>query len=81
MDVGIIAANEALARHCEGFGRDPADIRKSMLIFATIGPDEHQEGIVLQRFLDMMAPEGSGIEDDTIPEWIAAEVKPRLEAL
>ncbi|WP_420443173.1 hypothetical protein [Candidatus Poriferisodalis sp.] len=83
---------------------------------------EHQEGMALQRFLDMMAPEGSSIsledaiaaghgpwrgsveqlvdhvgqlrdlgldevvfehfchEDDTIPEWIAAEVKPRLEA-
>ncbi len=78
--------------------------------------------MALQRFLDMMAPEGSSIsledaiaaghgpwrgsveqlvdhvgqlrdlgldevvfehfchEDDTIPEWIAAEVKPRLEA-
>ncbi len=115
-------ANEALARHCEDFGRDPANIRKSMLVFATIGPDEHQEGMALQRFLDMMAPEGSSIsledaiaaghgpwrgsveqlvdhvgqlrdlgldevvfehfchEDDTIPEWIAAEAKPRLEA-
>ena len=94
-----------------------------MLIFATIGPDEHQEEVVLQRFLDMMAPEGSGIsledaiaaghgpwrgsvsqlvdhcgqlrdlgldevvfehfchEDDTVPEWIAAEVKPLIEAL
>ncbi len=116
-------ANETLARHCEYVGRDPAEIRRSMLIFATIGPDEHQEGMAPQRFLDMMAPEGSGIsledaiaaghgpwrgsveqlvdhvgqlrdlgldevvfehfchEDDTIPEWIAAEVKPRLEAL
>ncbi len=120
---GFRAANEALARHCEDVGRDPADIRKSMLIFATIGPDKQQEDMVLQRFLDMMAPEGSGIsledaiaaghgpwqgsiaqlvdhcgqlrdlgldevvfehfchEDDTVPEWIAAEVKPLIEAL
>lgn len=116
-------ANEALERHCVDVGRDPADIRRSMLIFATIGPDEHHAGMALQRFLDMMAPEGTGItledaiasghgpwrgsvdelvdhvgrlrelgldevvfehfchEDDTIPEWIAAEVKPQLEAL
>lgn len=116
-------SNDALARHCEAVGRDPGEIRRSMLIFATIGPDQQQEGMALQRFLDMMAPEGSGItledaiaaghgpwmgtieelvdhvgqlrdlgldevvfehfctEDDTIPEWIAAEVKPRLEAL
>ena len=116
-------ANETLARHCDDVGRDPAEIRRSMLIFATIGPDQHQEQLALQRFLDMMAPEGSGItleqaiadghgpwmgsveelvdhvgrlgelgldevvfehfchEDDTIPEWLAAEVKPALEAL
>jgi alkanesulfonate monooxygenase SsuD/methylene tetrahydromethanopterin reductase-like flavin-dependent oxidoreductase (luciferase family) len=116
-------SNDALARHCEAVGRDPGEIRRSMLIFATIGPNERQEEMALQRFLDMMAPEGSGItledaiaaghgpwmgtieelvdhvgqlrdlgldevvfehfctEDDTIPEWIAAEVKPRLEAL
>ncbi len=116
-------ATEALARHCEDIGRDHTEIRKSMLIFATIGPDEHHEAMALQRFLDMMAPEGTGMtvddaiaaghgpwrgsveelvdhcgrlrelgldevvfehfchEDDTIAEWIAAEVKPRLEAL
>ncbi|WP_419840884.1 LLM class flavin-dependent oxidoreductase [Candidatus Poriferisodalis sp.] len=117
------AANEALAGHCEDVGRDPAAIRKSMLIFAAIGPDDHHERLVLQRFLDMMAPEGSGIslddaiaaghgpwqgsveqlvdhcgqlrdlgldevvfehfchEDDTVPEWMAAEIMPRLAAL
>jgi alkanesulfonate monooxygenase SsuD/methylene tetrahydromethanopterin reductase-like flavin-dependent oxidoreductase (luciferase family) len=120
---GYKVANDALARHCEDVGRDPGEIRRSMLIFATIGPDQQQQDMALQRFLDMMAPEGSDItledaiaaghgpwmgtveelvdhvgqlrdlgldevvfehfctEDDTIPEWIAAEVKPRLEAL
>lgn len=118
-----VKANEALERHCADVGRDPSEIRRSMLIFATIGPDAQQEDMALQRFLDMMAPEGSGIsledaiasghgpwrgsieqlvdhvgqlrdvgldevvfehfchEDDTIPEWIASEVKPGLEAL
>lgn len=116
-------ACQALEAHCADVGRDPSEIRRSMLIFATIGPDADQEQLVLERFLDMMAPEGSGItledaiaaghgpwrgsieqlvdhvgqlrdlgldevvfehfchEDDTIPEWIAAEVKPKLEAL
>ena len=116
-------ACDMLERHCADVGRDPAEIRRSMLIFATIGPDERNEDLALQRFLDMMAPEGSGIslddaiaaghgpwrgsveqlvdhvgqlrdlgldevvfehfchEEDTIPEWIAGEVKPQLEAL
>lgn len=116
-------ACDALARHCEDVGRDPGEIRRSMLVFATIGPDARNEELALDRFLDMMAPEGSGIsledavaaghgpwqgsveqlvdhvgqlgeagldevvfehfchEEDTIPEWMATEVKPRLEAL
>lgn len=120
---GYRAANEALNGHCEDIGRDPADIRKSMLVFATIGPDAHHSQMANQRFWDMMAAPGSGItkddaiaaghgpfegsveelldhcgrlrdlgldevvfehfchEDDTIPEWIAAEVKPLIEAL
>lgn len=116
-------ANEALERHCATFDRDPAEIRRSMLVFATIGPDKRNEDLALERFLDMMAPEGSGVsledaiaaghgpwrgtveqlvdhlgqlkelgldevvfehfchEEDTIPEWIAAEVKPLIEAI
>ncbi len=116
-------ANEALARHCEAIDRDPATIRRSLLLFAAIGPDDHHRRQALDRFLHMMVPEGSGMthdevlaagrgpwmgsveelvdhvgrlrelgldeivfehfchEDDTIPEWIAAEVKPALEAL
>lgn len=116
-------ANEILERHCADVGRDPSEIRRSMLLFATIGPDQHHEQQALERFLDMMAPEGSGItledaiaeghgpwmgsreqlvdhvgqlhqlgldevvfehfchEDDTVPEWLAAEVMPPLSAL
>ncbi len=116
-------AIDALERHCADVGRDPGEIRRSMLIFATIGPDAHHAEQALERFLGMMAPEGSGItledaraaghgpwrgsveelvdhcgqlaelgldevvfehfctEDDTIPEWLAAEVKPKLEAV
>ena len=58
---GYRKAVEALERHCEDVGRDPAEIRRSMLIFATIGPDARTEDLALERFLDMMAPEGSGI--------------------
>lgn len=120
---GYKAATEALERHCEDFGRDPAEIRRSMLIFATIGPDKRTEELALDRFLNMMAPEGSGItledaieaghgpwqgsinqlvdhvgqlrslgldevvfehfchEEDDVPEWLAAEIKPQLELL
>jgi alkanesulfonate monooxygenase SsuD/methylene tetrahydromethanopterin reductase-like flavin-dependent oxidoreductase (luciferase family) len=120
---GYKKAIEALERHCADVGRDPAEIRRSMLIFATVGPDKRSEDLNLERFLDMMAPEGTGItledaiaaghgpwrgsaeelvdhvgqlrqlgldevvfehfchEEDTVPEWIAAEVKPKLETL
>lgn len=116
-------ANEILERHCADVGRDPSEIRRSMLLFATIGPDQYHEQQALERFLDMMAPEGSGItledaiadghgpwlgsaeqlvdhvgqlhqlgldevvfehfchEDDTVAEWLAAEVMPPLSAL
>jgi alkanesulfonate monooxygenase SsuD/methylene tetrahydromethanopterin reductase-like flavin-dependent oxidoreductase (luciferase family) len=57
---GYEKANQALEGHCGDLGRDPSEIRRSMLIFATIGPDKAQEDKNLRRFLDMMAPEGSG---------------------
>lgn len=62
-------ANAALEQHCADVGRDPADIRRSMLIFATIGPDGRNEELALQRFLDMMAPDDKGI---TLEDAIAA---------
>ncbi|MEZ5407079.1 MAG: LLM class flavin-dependent oxidoreductase [Acidimicrobiales bacterium] len=124
MDVaGYQKATGVLEDHCAALGRDPGEIRRSMLIFATIGPDQAQIDKNLQRFLDMMAPEGSGIsledaeaaghgpwmgsveqlvdhvgqlkeaglqevvlehfchEDDTFLDWVAAEIKPKIEAL
>ncbi|MGH1493551.1 MAG: LLM class flavin-dependent oxidoreductase, partial [Acidimicrobiales bacterium] len=120
---GYAAANEALERHCETFDRDPSEIRRSMLLFAAIGPDKRNQDLALERFLNMMAPEGRRLtlaaaaaagrapwqgsveklvdhvgqfkelgldeivfehfchEEDTIAEWLAAEIKPKLEAL
>lgn len=120
---GYRAANEALERHCATFERDPAEIRRSMLLFATIGPDKRNEDLALERFLAMISPRGSVIsladaiaagrgpwrgtieqlvdhlgqlgdlgldevvlehfchEEDDIPEWIATDVKPLIEAL
>ena len=120
---GYRRANEALARHCEDVGRDPSTIRRSMLLFAAIGPDEQHEQRALDRFLAMMAPMGGTLtleeataqgrrpwmgsiaelidhlgqlgelgldevvfehfchEDDTVPEWLAAEVLPAVHAL
>lgn len=117
------AANVTLGQHCADVGRDPAEIRRSMLLFAAIGPDEHHQQRSLQRFLEMMAPQGGSLsleearavgrapwmgsaeelidhvgrlrdigldevvlehfchEDDTIPEWIASDIKPNLEVL
>ncbi|MEL6983925.1 MAG: LLM class flavin-dependent oxidoreductase [Actinomycetota bacterium] len=114
----------ALERCCEDRGRDPAEIRRSMLLFAAIGPDRRHQDRALARYLAMVAPagvpptldavvaagvtppwQGSAeelidhcgqlgqlgldevvfehlcIEDDTIPEWIAAEITPALHAL
>lgn len=66
---GYDKANQALEAHCADLGRDPSEIRRSMLIFATIGPDKAQEDKNLRRFLDMMAPEGSGISlDDAVAD-------------
>lgn len=117
------AATQVLAQHCEAFERDPTDIRRSMLLFATIGPDQRTEDMALQRFVGMMAPQGSDMtledaiaaghrpwqgsleqlvdhvgqlaeigldeivfehfchEEDTILEWLAHDVKPKLEML
>ena len=116
-------ANETLADHCAAIGRDPSEIRRSMLIFASIGPDQRTKDLALERFLAMMSPRGStmtlddaiaagrapwdgsieelvdhvgqlaesGLEEvifehfchdeDDLPQWIAADIKPLLEAL
>lgn len=113
-------AAATLERHCDDVGRDPATIRRSMLLFATIGPDQRSADLALRRFLDMMAPcvsleaaiaaghrpwqgsveevvdhlgqlRGLGLDEivfdhlchdeDDIVEWLAADVKPLIEAL
>ncbi len=48
---------EALERHCADLGRDPTGIRRSMLLFATIGPDARTEQRSLDRYLAMMSPD------------------------
>jgi hypothetical protein len=40
--------------HCERVGRDPAEIRRSMLLFATCGPDDCRERAT-RRYLDMVS--------------------------
>ncbi|MEL7156477.1 MAG: LLM class flavin-dependent oxidoreductase [Actinomycetota bacterium] len=51
-------AADTLARHCDDVGRDPAIIRRSMLLFATIGPSPAHEAEALRRYLAMISPEG-----------------------
>lgn len=59
---GYAKSVETLERHCAAVGRDPAEIRRSMLLFAAIGPDADHEQRALQRFLEMVAP-GSSLEE------------------
>jgi alkanesulfonate monooxygenase SsuD/methylene tetrahydromethanopterin reductase-like flavin-dependent oxidoreductase (luciferase family) len=68
-------ARDTLERHCVAVGRDPSEIRRSMLVFATIGPDQRSEDLALRRFLAMTAPEGSGM---TLEDAIAAGHEPWL---
>jgi alkanesulfonate monooxygenase SsuD/methylene tetrahydromethanopterin reductase-like flavin-dependent oxidoreductase (luciferase family) len=58
-------AVDALERHCADVGRDPATVRRSMLIFATSGPTKEVADLCGQRFIDMMAP-GSDLTPETI---------------
>lgn len=116
-------ATDTLDQHCADVDRDPSDIRRSMLLFAAIGPDARIQDLTMDRFLNMISPEGSTItleeataagrapwqgsieelidrlgqlgelgleevvfehfchEEDTVPEWIAAEVMPAVTAL
>ena len=52
-------AVETLERHCADVDRDPGEIRRSMLLFAAIGPDEPTAEGALHRYLDMISPKGS----------------------
>lgn len=113
-----------LERHCEAEGRDPATIRRSMMTFAVIGPDERSLDAATERMMRMWgAPAGTrpaeyrqllrgrglmvggkdevlqtlgrygemGLQevqfqhfdfaDDTVPEFLAAEVAPGAKRL
>jgi alkanesulfonate monooxygenase SsuD/methylene tetrahydromethanopterin reductase-like flavin-dependent oxidoreductase (luciferase family) len=47
--------NAALIEHCNRLGRDPADVRRSMLLFATCGPDQAYRDLATRRYLDMVS--------------------------
>jgi alkanesulfonate monooxygenase SsuD/methylene tetrahydromethanopterin reductase-like flavin-dependent oxidoreductase (luciferase family) len=68
------ASVEALERHCADVGRDPAEIRRSMLLFTNAAPTNRLRGIVSQRMVDMFAP-GTGL---TIEELAAGGQGPHL---
>ena len=51
---------EVLERHCEAEGRDPATIRKSMMTFGIVGPNEAALDRATQRLMGMWgAPAGA----------------------
>jgi alkanesulfonate monooxygenase SsuD/methylene tetrahydromethanopterin reductase-like flavin-dependent oxidoreductase (luciferase family) len=62
---GYRGAVEALERHCAEAGRDPAEIRRSMLLFTNIAPNARLREVVSQRMVDMFAP-GSGLTIDQL---------------
>lgn len=44
---------DVLARHCEAEGRDPATIRKSMMVFAIVGPSQASRDATTRRMMAM----------------------------
>ena len=58
---GYRRATEALDRHCDDVGRDPGAIRRSMLLFAAIGPDAASAARVQESYLTMISPGGRGM--------------------
>lgn len=114
---------EVLERHCEAEGRDPATIRRSMMVFAVVGPDEASLDAAARRLMSMrgMAPDTDprafrealrargiagttdqvvdqlgrlaelGVQEimfqhfnfdsDLVPEYLAAEIAPRVKGL
>jgi F420-dependent oxidoreductase-like protein len=113
-----------LERHCEAEGRDPATIRRSMMTFAVIGPDERTLDRATERMMTMWgarpgttpAEYRAGLrargmivggkeevvealgryaalglqevqfqhflfDDDTVPEYLAAEIAPAAKGL
>jgi alkanesulfonate monooxygenase SsuD/methylene tetrahydromethanopterin reductase-like flavin-dependent oxidoreductase (luciferase family) len=60
------SANDVLANHCAAIDRDPNDIRRSMLLFTTIGPDQQTTDKITDRFLEMAAPLGTTLTMDDL---------------
>jgi alkanesulfonate monooxygenase SsuD/methylene tetrahydromethanopterin reductase-like flavin-dependent oxidoreductase (luciferase family) len=60
------SANDVLANHCAAIDRDPSDIRRSMLLFTTIGPDRQTTDKITARFLEMAAPLGKTLTMDDL---------------
>lgn len=53
-----------LELHCEAVGRDPAAIRRSMMVFAIVGPNERELDAATQRLMGMFgAPAGTSYAD------------------
>jgi alkanesulfonate monooxygenase SsuD/methylene tetrahydromethanopterin reductase-like flavin-dependent oxidoreductase (luciferase family) len=51
---------EALQRHCEAEGRDPGSIRRSMMMFAIVGPSEKELDMATRKVMSMWgAPAGA----------------------
>lgn len=115
---------DVLERHCEAEGRDPTTIRRSMMAFAILGPDQAAIDNATRTIMTMFgAPAGMSLEDfrraararglivgnteevvdtlgrlaelgvsevqlqhfdfwsDDVPEYIAAEIVPRVRGL
>jgi F420-dependent oxidoreductase-like protein len=51
---------EVLERHCQAEGRDPASIRRSMMMFAIIGPSERHLDVATEKVMRIFgAPQGA----------------------
>ncbi|MCC6388800.1 MAG: TIGR03560 family F420-dependent LLM class oxidoreductase [Dehalococcoidia bacterium] len=63
---------EVLERHCEAEGRDPATIRRSMMVFAVVGPDEASLHAGARRIMSMR-----GVPADTDPRAFMETLRAR----
>lgn len=113
---------DVLAGHCEGEGRDPATLAKSMMTFGIIGPDPRDIDAATERLMSMFGGRGSteefrkgarergmivggtdevvdrlgklaelgmdevmfqhfNFDSDNVPEYLAAEIAPRVRDL
>ena len=69
------SAVDMLERHCTDVGRDPASVRRSMLIFVTSGPTKEISDLCGRRFVDLVAP-GSAMTIDDMAAHLAGGPAP-----